>query len=805
MRTTGLLKLAVISAALGITGCEETEAPVVTNEPKAAEVKASTQSFNRIASFPVCGQVGSSCNTEEPTSAEILAVSVEGETLVYTNSPAEQLGFIDISNPENPKGIGTFELSGEPTSVAVKGAYALVAVNTSLDYEHADGELVVVDINTQAHIRSLGLGGQPDSIAISPDGQYALIAIENERNDMLCTKGKYVGAVYADEYIASQQCEVIGGGELGGLPQTPGGSLVIVDIAEPDPARWRLREVDVTGFSGLYPSDPEPEYVDINVNNIAVVTLQENNHIFLVDLSSGSIVNNFSAGVANLQSIDTQEETPAYIRQTNAKAKILREPDGVSWINTEYFATANEGDMDGGSRGFTIFNIAGDVVWDSGYTLDHMAVQYGHYPDDRSGNKGNEPENVELGVFDETPYLFVNAERSSLVFVYDVSNPKKPVFKQVLPAAVGPEGGLAIPSRNLLVVASEVDSRPDKIRSVVNLYAYSSRPAAYPTVQSAQRLDGTAIPWGAISGLSADPANSQILYAIEDGYFGSNRIYTLDVSRKPAVLVAETTITDSDNVFAGIRTASKTEKAGKFDEVDLARMINTDKSVNIDAEGIAKASDGGFWVASEGAGTKADAENFPIKSRNVIFKTYASGVIENVIGLPKSVNKLQVNFGFEGVAEYNGKLYVAFQRAWRGETNPRIGIYDIALNQWAFVYYPLDVPESQNGGWVGLGDISSMGEGKFLVVERDNQSGPDAALKRLYVINLSTYIDGITLSKTRVRDLMTDLARTGGLIPEKIEGAAVMANGDVYIINDNDGVSNNSGETQLINLGNILQ
>ena len=98
-----------------------------------------------------------------------------------------------------------------------------------------------------------------------------------------------------------------------------------------------------------------------------------------------------------------------------------------------------------------------------------------------------------------------------------------------------------------------------------------------------------------------------------------------------------------------------------------------------------------------------------------------------------------------------------------------------------------------------------MGEGKFLVVERDNQSGPDAALKRLYVINLSTYIDGITLSKTRVRDLMTDLATTGGLIPEKIEGTAVMANGDVYIINDNDGVNNNSGETQLINLGNILQ
>jgi hypothetical protein len=29
----------------------------------------------------------------------------------------------------------------------------------------------------------------------------------------------------------------------------------------------------------LYPTDPEPEYVSINDNNVAVVTLQENNHI----------------------------------------------------------------------------------------------------------------------------------------------------------------------------------------------------------------------------------------------------------------------------------------------------------------------------------------------------------------------------------------------------------------------------------------------------------------------------------------------------------------------------------------------
>ncbi len=64
--------------------------------------------------------------------------------------------------------------------------------------------------------------------------------------------------------------------------------------------------------------------------------------------------------------------------------------------------------------------------------------------------------------------------------------------------------------------------------------------------------------------------------------------------------------------------------------------------------------------------------------------------------------------------------------------------------------------------------------------------------------------DGDTITKTLVRDLLDDLKNTGGLVPEKIEGSAIMANGDVYIINDNDGVDDNSGETQLINLGKII-
>jgi hypothetical protein len=208
-------------------------------------------------------------------------------------------------------------------------------------------------------------------------------------------------------------------------------------------------------------------------------------------------------------------------------------------------------------------------------------------------------------------------------------------------------------------------------------------------------------------------------------------------------------------------------------------------------------------VASEGSGTVGDIDR-PVTSLNFVFKTDANGLIESVIQLPPELNAVQLRFGFEGIAEYNSSAYVAFQRVWPGDENVRIGIYDTVGAAWSFLFYPLDAVESQNGGWVGLSDLTSLGDGRFLVIERDNQGGPDAAIKRLYTFDVTGLAADAVVTKTLVRDLMPDLAEPGGLTYEKIEGSAVTAGGDVYIVNDNDGIDDNSGETQLINLGQIL-
>ena len=738
------------------------------------------QYFKRIATFPVCQQIEENCNTDAEVAAEIVVASQGGKTLLYTSSPSNALVFVQLDEPSQPQSAGMLDLAGEPTSVAIKDNLALVAINTSKSYTQPSGQLTVIDIKSKEVVASLDLKGQPDSIAVSPDGQYAAVAIENERD------------------------EEAGDGKV---PQMPAGHLMIIDL-QGEPSAWQTRQVALTGLADVAPEDPEPEYVSINQDNIAVVSLQENNHLVLVDLVGGKVSQHFSAGTADLQGIDLAEEEPALVRLADQQKAVPREPDGVTWISNEQFATANEGDMDGGSRSFSIFNTAGKVLYDSGNSMELETVRMGHYPDKRSGNKGNEPENVAAGTFHDVPHLFVNSERSSLVFVYDTSEPSQPRLKQVLPAAVAPEGAYAIPARDLVVVASEEDDRGGKMRSALNIYHYGAAQAAYPTLVSVDQ-DNAPIAWGALSGLAADPEQANTLYSIEDSFYQQSRIFQIDTSKTPAEIVEAVRLMDNNNVLAKLPAVRAPADAGPesgprkqvFDEADRLTLINEDKSINIDPEGIAVASDGGFWIASEGAGTVSDADKRPVNSLNMLLKTNAEGVIEQVITLPEAWNERQVRFGFEGVAEADGKVYVALQRAWGEDDNPRIAIYDLASGAWSSVFYPLDKVESPHGGWVGLSDITALGDGEFLVLERDNQGGPDAAIKRLYRINLADATADSTVEKNLVRDLMPDLKKAHGLVAEKVEGLAVAKNGDVYIVNDNDGVDDNSGETQLLNLG----
>ena len=492
-------------------------------------------------------------------------------------------------------------LEGEPTAVAVSGQTAYAGENLSEDFINVAGALHAIDIDSQEVLATCDLGGQPDSVAVSPDGSFVAVAIENERD------------------------EDLGEGRVG---QMPAGFVTITQTTADGLDCDSTMTVDITGLADIAPEDPEPEFVSINGEGEIVVTLQENNHMVVIS-SAGEVLSHFSAGSVTLEGVDTEEEGALIFDQT---ITVPREPDSVAWIDDTHFATANEGDMDGGSRGWTIFSQNGDVVYDSGVSFEHAIVEVGHYPEERSGNKGVEPESVTFGEFGGTPYVFVGAERSSIVGVYNVSNPAEPVLEQLLPSGIGPEGYAVIPSRNLLVSANEVDDAGP--RAHVMLFEYSDAAPSYPHLTSAGMDELTG--WGAISGQVM--AEDGTIYAVSDSFYGMQpTIFHIDVSETPARIVNAIRITR---------------------EGQPAQLM--------DLEGIAMADGGGFWVASEGRTDRLRP--------HAIYFVEEDGNIDDYITLPPELMAVERRFGFEGITRVDDMLFIAVQREWADDPDgPRQG------------------------------------------------------------------------------------------------------------------------------------
>lgn len=801
VRSRGVAAAALLLALAGAGAAQGVRAEASTGIPGP---------FRRVASFPVFLNT----SEDERSVAEIVAAADGGNLLVYTDGATGSIGFIDVTWPADPQPAGVVPVAGEPTSVAVKGRYALACVNTSPDFVNTSGELVVIDVFTRQVVRTLQLGGQPDAIAVSPSGRYAAIAIENERD------------------------EDLGNGEP---PQAPPGFVVIVDLIGP-PALWSTRTVDLVGVPDLYPEDPEPEFVDISAANVAAVTLQENNHVVLIRLADGAILADFPAGSADLDGIDADEDD--LIRQDASLDDVPREPDAVAWLSPLSFATADEGDLFGGSRGFTTWAPWGSTLFEAGNSVERLVARLGHYPESRSENKGSEPEAVEYGRYGPRRYLFVGTERSNLVLVYELLpgpffGPSFPILRQALPTGVGPEGLLAIPERDLFVVACEEDERGDKYRSTIVIYERGGE-GNYPTIVSEDREDSDApIPWAALSGLAVDRADDGRLFAVHDGYYRESRIFAIDRSSRPARITDEIVLHDSGDTLRDALNALKAQLPGT-DDFDPDALVNPDGTVNLDLEGIAvEFDDGRYWLASEGAGNLvngvSDPDDRPFESPNLLIEYLDSpgfppfvppfDVIGRVVTLPVELTRQQLRFGFEGIAVTGhpaaGEVFdvwVCFQRAWQDAGDPaghaRIGRYNLFSQAWTFAYYPLDAATSPNGGWVGLSELTHLGGDRFAVVERDDQGGTDARVKRLYEFSV-TGVDFQpndqapafpVLQKTLVLDLLAadTYGPTGGPVPEKLEGLGVLSDGTAVIVNDNDGVEDNSGETQLLEIESLF-
>ncbi|MDB5665924.1 esterase-like activity of phytase family protein [Cypionkella sp.] len=696
--------------------------------------------FNRIASFATPDNMAEGEDRARASSAEIITVTEDGNTLVYSDSPLGVIGFVDISDAKAPKPLGNVDVGGEPTTTVVIGDLAFAGVNTSESKANPSGKLVTLDIATRKAVAECDLGGQPDSVAKAKDGSFLAIAIENER----------------DEEVNE-----------GAMPQMPAGFMVKLPLKDGAVDCAGLQKIDMVGLAAIAGDDPEPEFVSINEAGEIVVTLQENNEIVVIG-ADGKVATHFSAGAVDLDGIDTKKD--GKLDFTSSKEGVLREPDAVKWIDGDHFVTANEGDMDGGSRSFTIWKKDGTVVYESGASLERAIAAIGHYPDQRN-KKGVELESVEVATYGDKRMLFVASERASVVGVYDLTDVANPVLKQLLPSGISPEGLVSIPQRNLFATANEVDLREEGLAPAhVMVYKLAEGVAAYPMLTSAG--SDPLIGWGALSGLAADPKDAGKLYAVSDSVYGAMpRIYTIDATQTPAKIVSAIDVT----------------RGG-----DAAQLL--------DIEGIAVDGEGGFWLASEGRSDKLVP--------HAIYHVDAEGKIVDQIALPEALLDNEIRYGFEGVAVSGDTLWLAMQREWQDDPKGMVKLlaYDTKEKTWGAVHYPLDAPAE--GAWMGLSEITINGDFAY-IVERDNQIASAAVTKKLYKVALADLkpaeLGGAlpVVTKELVHDLLPDLAALHGYAMDKVEGFAIDAGGIGWVVTDNDGVDDSSGETLFWSIGAV--
>ena len=95
-----------------------------------------------------------------------------------------------------------------------------------------------------------------------------------------------------------------------------------------------------------------------------------------------------------------------------------------------------DGDVDQlysfGGRSVSIWDTAGNLVFDSGDTIERAMMTHGLWKESRSDDKGPEPEAVVFGDVGGVPYLFVALERTNAICVFDVSNPSNATLADVI-------------------------------------------------------------------------------------------------------------------------------------------------------------------------------------------------------------------------------------------------------------------------------------------------------------------------------------------------------------------------------------
>ncbi|TVM32844.1 choice-of-anchor I family protein [Oceanidesulfovibrio marinus] len=400
------------------------------------------------------------------------------------------LDIADPKNPNKIAALDLKKFGGVANSVSVHGGVVAVAVEAFDKQDPGAVHIFKTNGEFDAPLTSVPVGSLPDMVTFTPDGKYIVVACEGEPDDQYATDPEgsvwvidmQQGPAKATGRMASFQGFNLSKDELQKagvrifgphstvaqdlepeyIAVTPDSARAYVALQENnavaivDIAKAEVEEILPLGFkdfskpgNSLDPSNKDGGihfgtydnlYGMYQPDSIALATIGDT--LYLVTANEGDS-RDYDGWSEEERVAKVQLDPEAF---PNAEEIQKNEALGRLKITKTLGDTDGDGDFDElysfGARSFAIWKVEDHkitLVYDSGDQIERITAAMlpdyfnstddeNNTFDDRSDDKGPEPEALAVGEVGGRSYAFIGLERIGGVMVYDITNPESPVF-----------------------------------------------------------------------------------------------------------------------------------------------------------------------------------------------------------------------------------------------------------------------------------------------------------------------------------------------------------------------------------------
>ena len=426
-------------------------------------------------------------NVHDESAAEIVDFDASSKRVFFVNAHFGSIEILDVKDIKNPVKIKDVDFKkGNVNSLSIHDSIVACVVEAKI--KQSPGEVVFLDIDGNILARTF-TGPLPDMVTFTPDGDYVLIANEGQPNDgydvdpkgcvsiISISKTKKSVKIEGRNTVYFKKSDLVNDVRITG----PAGTTVAQDL-EPEyitvssDSRYAyvslqennaIAKIEIASGTvlmvkglGLKDHSRKGNALDavndksINIKNYpvfgmympdAIAYCQIKGKSYVLSANEGDGREYGEGGIINYTDEFKVKNMKLDPKVFAGKEDILKELAGFK-VSSEDGDIDNDGDIDKlcgfGARSFSIWDSNLDLVYDSGDDFEKITAE--KYPkyfnasnskdkfDDRSKSKGPEPEGIEVAEINNNFFAFVLLERIGGIMVYNISNPKAPVFNSYL-------------------------------------------------------------------------------------------------------------------------------------------------------------------------------------------------------------------------------------------------------------------------------------------------------------------------------------------------------------------------------------